>query len=63
MQLTLKGVNMIKMPKLAWGKCSDCNHLCQYFFNDYGCTNVCVVCDAAPSSINKTKERPAWVTA
>lgn len=61
MQLTWKGL-MMKMPKLAWGKCSICNHLCKYFFSDYGCTNICVVCDAVPALVNKTKERPAWVT-
>lgn len=41
------------MPKVSYGKCLECLIAAEYFFNEYGSTQPCVNCDAAPIQIIK----------
>jgi hypothetical protein len=45
----------IKMPKVSFGKCSDCQTAAEYYFSEFGCQESCINCDSAPANIIKVQ--------
>ena len=41
------------MPKVSYGKCEQCLVATEYYFNEYGATESCNFCGAAPVFITK----------
>jgi len=43
----------IKMPKVAHHRCDECGVIAEYYYNEYGTTEPCDYCNAAPISLTK----------
>jgi hypothetical protein len=48
-------MNSIKMPKVSYGKCQECQVAAEYYFSEFGSNEPCINCDASPSTIIKVQ--------
>jgi hypothetical protein len=48
-------MNNIKMPKVSYGKCQECQVAAEYFFSEFGSNESCINCNASPISIIKVQ--------
>jgi uncharacterized paraquat-inducible protein A len=46
-------MNAIKMPKVSYAKCDECGAIAEYYFNEYGATECCDRCNAAPINLTR----------
>jgi hypothetical protein len=48
-------MNSIKMPKVSYGKCMECQVAAEYYFSEFGSNEPCINCDASPINIIKVQ--------
>jgi len=48
-------MSKIAMPTVHYAKCDQCLHIAEYYFNDFGATESCDFCQAAPISLDKVR--------
>lgn len=46
-------MSRVTMPRVAYHNCELCSHIAEYYFNEYGTTEPCDYCGAAPIHLNK----------
>jgi hypothetical protein len=45
----------VKMPKVSFGKCPDCQTAAEYYFGAFGSEESCINCGSAPANIIKVQ--------